>query len=167
MDFLLKIKLRDTHFVTQNNTNPQNKQFVVQEICYLHSIVCNSGCLDYIDLPNFLRRDAERTYFAGKTEKCRFHCNFKAVENLDDRGCPKIRNRDIFDPKADEEIWICLSYPFRRRPHFTVQSAKQNCLVTGQCSICSFILCIVKCVASIYVKKSLDLMNFFPSFNIE
>ena len=32
-------------------------------------------------------------------------------ENLDDYGCPIIRNP--VDPKVDEEIWICSRYPFR------------------------------------------------------
>ena len=38
-------KLGDTDFVPQKSTNPQNKQFVVHETYYLHSIVCSSGCL--------------------------------------------------------------------------------------------------------------------------
>ena len=34
----------------------------------------------------------------------------KKAENLDDLGCPK--NRPLADTRADEETWICSSYPF-------------------------------------------------------
>ena len=33
------------------------------------------------------------------------------VENLEDHGCCK--NRDLDDPGADGEVWICSSYPTR------------------------------------------------------
>ena len=78
----------------------------------LHGIVCNSGGLDYSELPNILHRDVKGEPFANGTEKCKIlgKLSDKDVENSDDHGCPKIR--DLVDPKSDEETWICLSYPF-------------------------------------------------------
>ena len=48
----------------------------------------------------------------------------KEVENLDEHGCPKIR--DLVDPKADGEMWICSSYPFRHKTatHCSERKAK-------------------------------------------
>ena len=50
--------------------------------------------------------------FAKGLEKCRLLTNLpgRNVENMDDYGCPKIR--DLF--KTDSS-WICSSYPFRHK----------------------------------------------------
>ena len=37
----------------------------------------------------------------------------KEVGNLEDHGCPKMRDR--VDPKADEEMWIGSSYPSKHK----------------------------------------------------
>ena len=50
-------------------------------------------------------------YFAEGTEKWKIFGNLmdKEVENLQDHGCPK------FHDPVDEEVSICLSYPFRHK----------------------------------------------------
>ena len=61
--------------------------------------------------------------FAKGLEKCRLLTRLfeQNVENLDDYGCPKIR--DLF--KADSS-WTCSSYPFRHktRLHCSERKAK-------------------------------------------
>ena len=66
-------------------------------------------------------------YFAKGTEKSRILGNLldREVESLEDRGCPKIQDL------SDAEIWICSNTHSNTRPRFTLQSVKQNCLVTG------------------------------------
>ena len=56
---------------------------------------------------------------------------------------------------------------FGTRPRFTVQSARQNCLVTGQSSIWSCKFCIVKCIDSIYGKKNVNSFKTFSTSFIE
>ena len=50
-------------------------------------------------------------HFAKGTEKYKIFGTLldKEVEDLEDRGCPKVQ-----DP-VDEDVLICLSYPFRRK----------------------------------------------------
>ena len=50
--------------------------------------------------------------FAEGLEKCRLLTNLlgQNVENLDDYGCPKIQ-----DLVKTDSLWICSSYPFRRK----------------------------------------------------
>ena len=58
--------------------------------------------------------------------KCKIFGSFldKEVGNLDDHGCPEIR--DLVYPKAVEETWICSGYPFRHKTtlHFAEREAK-------------------------------------------
>ena len=49
------------------------------------------------------------------------------LENLDDHCWPK--HRDLFDPKANEGLFVSSSFSFRHKKHFTVQSARQKRLV--------------------------------------
>ena len=49
------------------------------------------------------------------------------LENLDDHGCLKIRDR--VDPSSDEEIWFRLSYPFRHMT--TLHCAEQKAKLLG------------------------------------
>ena len=99
----------------------------------MHFIVRKCGCLDYSELPNMLLRNVKSENFAKGAEKCKVLGNFldKEMVNMDDQSCPKIRHPG--DPKAGEEVWVCLSYPFRhKKTHSIVQSGRQKCLVRGQ-----------------------------------
>ena len=91
-----------------------------------HGSFWNSERLDYSELRNILSRDIKGDIFAKGTEKCTIHPSsiYNTLENLDDHGCPK------FQDLIDEEMWICSSYPFSKRPQFTAQSARQSCMVT-------------------------------------
>ena len=91
----------------------------------------SSGCLDYSVLVNILPRDLMGEYFAKGSEKGTIYGNLmeKDEETSEDHGCPKVQDL------VDEDMWNCSSYPSDTRSHFTVQSASQNCLVTGQGSI--------------------------------
>ena len=37
----------------------------------------------------------------------------KKMENVEDYGCMELK--DLVDPKADEEMGVCSSYPFRHK----------------------------------------------------
>ena len=104
---------RDTHFVLQKKYKPTKQAFWCTR--NLLGIEWNSGVLDYIELPNILRRAVSGGFFAKGIEKCKMFGKSldKDVENLDDHGCPKIRA--LVDPKADEESWICSSHPLRQK----------------------------------------------------
>ena len=80
-----------------------------------HRIVWNSRSLDYSELANILPKDVKAECFAKGTEKCKIIGILlnKEVESFDDHGCPK--TRDLVDHKADEQMWICSSYPFRHK----------------------------------------------------
>ena len=56
----------------------------------------------------------------------------KNWKNLNDYGC--FKNPDLFDLKAEKEMWIYSSYPFRHKT--TLQGAERTakCLVTGHYS---------------------------------
>ena len=71
----------------------------------------NSGRLGYTELLNILPVAVKGEYFAKRTEKRNFLCNFldKEVENLEDYGCPEVKDLVV------EEIWICLSYAFKHK----------------------------------------------------
>ena len=82
----------------------------------------NQERLNYSDLRDFFPKNVKGEYFAESTEKCKIigiYLN-KEVENLEDYGCPKVR--ELADPEADEENRICSSYPFRQK--ITFYSAK-------------------------------------------
>ena len=130
----------------------------------LHGIVWNSGSLDCTEIPIFFQKDVKGEYFAKGTEKRKILGNFldKKVENLDEQGCPK------FQDFVDEDIWFSWVAFSDTRPHFTVQSVGQKCLVTGQCSDWSCKFCIVNFFVSFYATKSFKMMQpFLPSFNAE
>ena len=81
-----------------------------QAFCYtrkLNRIVWNCGGLDYSELANTLHRALKGEYFIKRTAKSKILGNLlnKEVENMENHDCAK--------------------------PHFIVQSVKQNCLVTG------------------------------------
>ena len=100
----------------------------------------NSRCLNYSELPNILRRDVKAKYFAKGTEKCKILYNLldKEVGNLDDHGCPK--SRDLVDREADEEKWICSSYPFRHKTTHHCAERKATVGVGFLCSAGGYIL---------------------------
>ena len=116
---------RTFHLFHQKSTNPQNKRFSAQET--KDGIVWNSGHLDYSELSNILPRALKVDFFSKNLENCMILGKLldKEVQNLEDHGCPKVQNL------VDEEIWICSSWPIRHRPHSTVQSVEQNCLLPG------------------------------------
>ena len=80
-----------THSVLQRSTIPRNKDFGVQEIC---TESCGTNCLDNSELPNFLLKVIKAECFAIEAEKCKILGNLmdKEVVNLDDHGCPKVRD---------------------------------------------------------------------------
>ena len=71
----------------------------------------NNGRFDYSELSNILPRAVKGRYFAKGTEKGKILGTLleKELENLEDHGCPKVQDL------ADEEIWICSTYPFRHK----------------------------------------------------
>ena len=133
-------------FRAQEKYKPTKRAFWCKR--NLHRIVSNSGCLDYSEFPNIVPSDVKSEYFAGTTAKCKILDRLlgKEVENMDDHRCPK--SRDLFD----EEMWICSNYTSRHKTTLhCLESAKQNCSVTGQCSIQSctfFVLCKVSSVST-------------------
>ena len=58
-------------------------------------------------------------------EKCKILASLmdKAVENLDDHGCPKVQDT------VDEVMWICSSYPFGHKT--TLHSAECQAKLFG------------------------------------
>ena len=93
----------------------------------LHRNVWNSGLLDYSELSNILPRAVKDEYFTKRTEKCKIHDNLsdKEVENLRITAVPNLK---ISLMKKFGFAWVNYS---DTRLHFTVQSVKQSCLVTG------------------------------------
>ena len=96
----------------------------------LHGIVWNSGCLDYSELPNILPRDVRSEYFAKRREKFKILGNLrdKEVENMDNPDC---RVFEILQ-KQMKKCGFAREIHSDTILHFTVQSARQNCLVTSQ-----------------------------------
>ena len=95
-----------------------------------HRNVWKSKYFDKSELSNALLKDVSAGYFSKGTEKCKHWSNLldKAVENRDEHGCPK--NQQLVDPKAVEKEEIAPATRSDTRPPFTVQSKKQNYLVT-------------------------------------
>ena len=64
-----------------------------------------------VTFTNFFYRDVKSEVNAKGTENCNNlgKLFYEKLENIDDRGWPE--NRDLVDPKADEEMRICSSYP--------------------------------------------------------
>ena len=81
---------------------------------------------------NGLQKDLSAKYFAKRTEKWKFLNNSmdKEVEKLDDHGCHK--NQELVD--SDKQMWIAPATHSHTKLHFSVQSQRQNCLLSGQCS---------------------------------
>ena len=125
-------RFRDTHFVLK----PTKQAFWSTR--NLHGIVWKSGCLDYSEIPSILPRGVRGLYFANGSEKCQILGNFfdKEVEDLDDLGCPKLRD-------LVEELWICSSYPFRQKTtlHFAKCKAKLLGNWTTAFKFVSFLYC--------------------------
>ena len=98
----------------------------------LHGTVWNTGFLDCCQVFNVRLRDVKCHYVAKGPNKCKVLGNLMDTdsENLIDHGCPKIRDFEETDEKS-EFAPVTHSEP---RTHFTVQSAKQMILETGQCS---------------------------------
>ena len=73
----------------------------------------NNRCSKFSEFYNNFFREVNGEHFAKgrKNYKILGNLMVEEQENLDDYGCPIIRNP--VDPKVDEEIWICSRYPFR------------------------------------------------------
>ena len=93
----------------------------------MHGIEWNSGRLDYSEPSNSLPRAIKGDYFRKRLEKCKILGSLwdKDVEKLEDHGCPKVQDL------VGEELGFAGVTQSDTRPHFTVQSVKENCLVTG------------------------------------
>ena len=121
-------EVKEYSFRPPKNYKPQKQAFWCTR--NLQGIMWKSDCLDNSELPNILPKDTKPEYFAKGTEKSKILGNLmdKEVENLDDHGCPKIR--DLVDPRADGETWICPSYPFRHKT--TLHCAERKANMLGQ-----------------------------------
>ena len=92
---------------------------------HLHGIAWSSGKLDYEKLSAVFYdiKVMNAEVFVKGLEKCRLLATFlgQNVENLDDYGCPKIR-----DLVKNDSLWKCSSYPFRHktRLHCAERKAK-------------------------------------------
>ena len=97
----------------------------------LHGIVWNSALLDYKELSNNLNRALKGEYFAKETEKAIFLPTFwiKRWKIWKITAVPKFK---ISLMKKSGLAGITHS---DTRPHFTVQSVTQVCLVFGYCGI--------------------------------
>ena len=108
-------------------TYKPNKQ-ITWNTSQLYGIACGSEKLDYDKLfavfYDIKVMNAE--VFAKGFEKCRLLTRLlgQNVENLDDYGCPKIR--DLLGEGKTVISWICSSYPFRHktRLHCAEKKAK-------------------------------------------
>ena len=117
--FLLMAQCRDTHFVPQKSTSPQNKHFGSQEICTKLYVTVDVWISELsIKLPRAVKGE----YFAKGTEKCKIIGNLldREMEKLEDQGCTKVQSL------ADEEVWVCSSYPFRHKTTFHCAESKAN-----------------------------------------
>ena len=91
----------------------------------LHGIAWSSGKLDYdkLSVVSYDIRVMNAEVFAKGLEQCRVLTNIlgRNVENLDNYGCPKIK-----DFVKTDSSWICSSYPFRHktRLHCAEKKAK-------------------------------------------
>ena len=98
---------------------PKRYKATNQSLCSkkeLQGIVWNSGRLYNTEVANIFIRDVKGEYFAKMTQNIKVLGDLvgKELENLDDHGIPKIG-----DPgEADEEVWICSSYPFTHKTTF-------------------------------------------------
>ena len=118
-------KVQGYSFLPEKKYKPTKQSFCCTR--NLHGNLWNSGRLDYSELSNFFARAVRGEYCAKGTEKRKILDSLmdKEVENLDDHGCPK------------SKISLMKKYGFVRvthsdkRPHFTVQRARQICLVHG------------------------------------
>ena len=109
---------------------------------HLQRIAWSSGKLDF-DRLFAVFYDIKVTnaeVFAKGIEKCRMLTRLlgQKVENLDDCGCPKIR-----DLVKTDSLWICSSYPFRHKKGFTVPRGKQRCMENGLCNNFNFCTCLL------------------------
>ena len=130
MSYFSMGKVRVSHFVLQESRNPQKSFWCRRN---LQRIVLNVECLASKGLPSILSRSLEGEDYAKRREKGEIHGSLldKEVEKFDDHGCPKTRSCI----KQLKKIRFARVAYSESRPQFTLQSARQNCLVTGQRSI--------------------------------
>ena len=121
-------KCRVTLFVLQKN-KPTKQAFWCQR--NLHGIVWSSESLDYSELPNILHREVKGEYFAKLPEDARFLANFWVTswKNWLNMAVPKLHFSLVKRLKIAQ---VTIS---DTRSHSTVQSARQNCFVTGHCNV--------------------------------
>ena len=93
----------------------------------LHGFFWNSGRLDYSELPNFLLRDVMAEYFAKKQKNARFLPVQwgKCWKTWMIMAVPK------FSISVMKKCGFARVTHSDTRPHFTLPSARQNCLVAG------------------------------------
>ena len=116
------VHFRDTCFVSQKSSSPENKRFGAQETC---TKFCGTVDVWISKLSISLSRAVKGEYFAKGTEKCKLLGNLldKEVENLEVQGCPKVPDH------VDEKVWNCSSYPFRHKTTF--HCAERNAKLFG------------------------------------
>ena len=83
----------------------------------------------------------------------------KEVENLDNHDSPNFEN--LLTLKQIKKCGFDRVTHSKTTPRFTVQSAKQNCMATGHCSIWNFKLHNVKCIFIVNVNKPFMLIQSF------
>ena len=93
----------------------------------LHGVVWNSGRSDYSESSKIRPWAIKGEYFRKGRKKCKIlgHLRDKEVKNLEDHGCLK------FKISLMKKIGFARVTNSDTRPHFTVQSVKQNCFVKG------------------------------------
>ena len=108
MGVFLMVLYKDFHFVHQIFLPDKQTSWNTKR---LHGTAWSSGKLDYEKLFAVFYdiKVINAEVFAKELEKCRLLTNLlgRNVENLDDYGCPKIKDLVKMD-----SLWICSSYPF-------------------------------------------------------
>ena len=124
-EFLLMVKFRDTHSVLQKSTNPQNKRFGAQETCMEFC-----GTVDVwitVSLQTFFL-ELERVNTLEKEQK---NARFLAIYMIKRWKIWKIMAVPKFKISLMKKFGFAQFTHSDTKPHFTVESAKQTCLVTG------------------------------------
>ena len=144
----VKGKVQGYSFRPPKKYKPTKQAFRCTRI--LHRFVWNCGCLVYSELANILQRAVQGEYFVKEQKNARL----LALYSIKVWKVRKIMTVPKFKISLMKTCGFARVTHSDTGTHFTVQSARQNCSVTGWCTILSCNFYIVKWIVSIYEFKS-------------
>ena len=152
---LLMEMFKETHLVLKERTNPEHKQFGVNETCTKLDVrITLRHAAFFLEMWSVitLQREHKIASFLAKWWIKRWQ--FWLI-----RAAPKLKIMLMWNQM--DKRWLAQVTHSDLRPHFTAQSARQFCCVSGQGCIWCHNFCKVKYIVSICVTESFKMFQLF------